>query len=158
MNELPDAELQFPNYWAVLKSLAPIMFMGALSGLAYGLKRIVLEETWKDKLVAVLVTSVPSGVVSCIFVLLLPLVIDQQLSPSVELGLAGIFGGMGTKGFDLLLKRFYNLIVVEGSKVSRSALCRDNPELPECQGDTEVLAAAPAHKKRKGHSNPKISG
>lgn len=103
------------DYWGILKSLVPIMLVGSLSGLAYGLKRIMLEETLGDKFVALLLTVIPSGVVSCIFILLLPFIFGHDFPPDVQLGLAGVCGGMGTKGFDLLMRRLYNLSVVENT-------------------------------------------
>ena len=115
------------DYWDILKSLLPIMLVGALSGFAYGLKRILLEQTVGDKVVALLLATVPSGVVSCVFILLLPFVFGHEFSPEVQLGLAGVCGGMGTKGFDLLMKRFYNLVVVENHRVT-SGSARPAPQ------------------------------
>lgn len=102
-----------PSYLEVIASVWPLAIAGIVSAMALNLKKAMREDTVKNRIAALLVTSIPSAVVSVGVVLLLPLVLadTSKVTPSVELGIAVVCGGLGTKVFDMWLRSKLNLII-----------------------------------------------
>ena len=102
-----------PSYLEVIASVWPLAIAGILSAMALNLKKAMREDTVKNRIAALLVTSIPSAVVSVGVVLLLPLILadTSKVTPSVELGIAVVCGGLGTKVFDMWLRSKFNLII-----------------------------------------------
>ena len=102
-----------PNYLEVIISVWPLAIAGILSAMALNLKKAMREDTVKDRIAALFITSIPSAVVSVGIVLLLPLILadTSKVTPSVELGIAVVCGGLGTKVFDMWLRSKFNLII-----------------------------------------------
>lgn len=106
---------QAPSYLAILGSIWPLAIAGIVSAMALNLKKAMKEDNLRDRIAALLVTSVPSAVVSVGVVLLLPLILNDtsKVTPAVELGIAVVCGGLGTKVFDMWLRSKFNLIIKE---------------------------------------------
>lgn len=106
---------QAPSYLAIIGSIWPLAVAGILSAMALNLKKAMKEDNVRDRIAALLVTSVPSAVVSVGVVLLLPLLLKDtsNITPAVELGIAVVCGGLGTKVFDMWLRAKFNLIIKE---------------------------------------------
>ena len=102
-----------PSYLEVIASVWPLAIAGILSAMALNLKKAMREDTVKNRIAALLVTSIPSAVVYVGVVLLLPLILadTSKVTPSVELGIAVVCGGLGTKVFDMWLRSKFNLII-----------------------------------------------
>lgn len=102
-----------PNYLEVIITVWPLAIAGILSAMALNLKKAMREDTVKDRIAALFITSIPSAVVSVGIVLLLPLILadTSKVTPSVELGIAVVCGGLGTKVFDMWLRSKFNLII-----------------------------------------------
>ena len=102
-----------PDYLEVIISVWPLAIAGILSAMALNLKKAMREATVKDRIAALFITSIPSAVVSVGIVLLLPLILadTSKVTPSVELGIAVVCGGLGTKVFDMWLRSKFNLII-----------------------------------------------
>lgn len=111
---MPNPE-QTPTYLTIIGSIWPLAVAGVLSAMALNLKKAMKEDNVRDRIAALLVTSIPSAVVSVGVVLLLPLIIadTSKITPSVELGFAVVCGGLGTKVFDMWLRSKFNLIIKE---------------------------------------------
>lgn len=103
------------TYIDVIASIWPVAIAGVVSAMALNLKKAMKEATFRDRIAALLVTSVPSAVVSVGAVLLLPLLLSDtdKVTPSVEMGIAVVCGGLGTKVFDMWLRSKFNLIIRE---------------------------------------------
>ena len=112
MNDMPDPK-DAADFLAVFTTFWPLALVGALAGLARGFRRICREETWKERLLSLVITVVPSAAVSFIGVLCLPLVFDEPVSVNVQVGIAGLLGGLGTQTFNLLLRMIFKLSVVD---------------------------------------------
>lgn len=112
MNDMPDPK-DATEFLSVFTTFWPLALVGALAGLARGFRRICREETWKERLLSLVITVVPSAVVSFIGVLCLPLVFDEPISVNVQVGIAGLLGGLGTQTFNLLLRMIFKLSVVD---------------------------------------------
>lgn len=112
MNDMPDPK-DATDFLSVFTTFWPLALVGALAGLARGFRRICREETWKERLLSLVITVVPSAVVSFIGVLCLPLVFDEPVSVNVQVGIAGLLGGLGTQTFNLLLRMVFKLSVVD---------------------------------------------
>lgn len=112
MNDMPDPK-DAADFLAVFTTFWPLALVGALAGLARGFRRICREETWKERLLSLVITVVPSAVVSFIGVLCLPLVFDGPVNVNVQVGIAGLLGGLGTQTFNLLLRMIFKLSVVD---------------------------------------------
>lgn len=112
MNDMPDPK-DATDFLSVFTTFWPLALVGALAGLARGFRRICCEETWKERLLSLAITVVPSAVVSFIGVLCLPLVFDEPVSVNVQVGIAGLLGGLGTQTFNLLLRMIFKLSVVD---------------------------------------------
>ena len=112
MNDMPDPK-DAADFLAVFSPFWPLALVGALAGLARGFRRICREETWKERLLSLVITAVPSAVVSFIGVLCLPLVFDGPVNVNVQVGIAGLLGGLGTQTFNLLLRMIFKLSVVD---------------------------------------------
>lgn len=106
---------QAPSYLTIIGSIWPIAIAGIVSAMALNLKKAMKEDNIRDRIAALLVTSIPSAVVSVGVVLLLPLILadTSKITPSVELGFAVVCGGLGTKVFDMWLRSKFNLIIKE---------------------------------------------
>lgn len=102
-----------PDYLEVIITVWPLAIAGILSAMALNLKKAMREDTVKDRIAALFITSIPSAVVSVGIVLLLPLILadTSKVTPSVELGIAVVCGGLGTKVFDMWLRSKFNLII-----------------------------------------------
>ena len=102
-----------PTYVEIFMSVWPIALAGVLSAMALNLKKAMKEDTVRDRIASLLVTSIPSAVVSVGVVLLLPLILADagKITPSVEMGIAVVCGGLGTKVFDMWLRSKFNLII-----------------------------------------------
>lgn len=103
-----------PSYLDVLASMWPIAVAGVLAAMAINLKKAMKEDTVRSRIASLLVSSVPSAVVSVGVVLLLPLLMpagSQPVTPSIEVGIAVVCGGLGTKVFDMWLRAKFNLII-----------------------------------------------
>lgn len=102
-----------PDYLEVIITVWPLAIAGILSAMALNLKKAMREATVKDRIAALFITSIPSAVVSVGIVLLLPLILadTSKVTPSVELGIAVVCGGLGTKVFDMWLRSKFNLII-----------------------------------------------
>lgn len=112
MNDMPDPK-DAADFLAVFTTFWPLALVGALAGLARGFRRICREETWKERLLSLVVTVVPSAAVSFIGVLCLPLIFDEPVSVNVQVGIAGLLGGIGTQAFNILLRMIFKLSVVD---------------------------------------------
>lgn len=117
-NEFDMMEQQPPvreaaDYLQVLQAIWPLGFVGMLAGLVRGFKMISRERTIYDKLLSLVVATVSGGTVAMVGILLLPLVFENHFSEGVELGIAGILGGLGTKGFDLVVRKVFKLSIVD---------------------------------------------
>lgn len=106
------------TYLDVIRTMWPIAAVGMGAAFARGFKQIMLEQDWEHRLFAVLVTCVPSAAFSVIGVLLLPLCMPESLTitPEIQVGIAGLLGGWGTKVFDIMMRRALKLSVVELSE------------------------------------------
>lgn len=102
-----------PDYLEVIITVWPLAIAGILSAMALNLKKAMREDTVKARIAALFITSIPSAVVSVGIVLLLPLILadTSKVTPSVELGIAVVCGGLGTKVFDMWLRSKFNLII-----------------------------------------------
>lgn len=111
----PPASEQITSYMDVLRVVWPIALAGVLSAMALRLKDAMRESTVSERVTALLVTSIPSAVVSVGVVLLLPLLLPNadKITPSVEMGIAVVCGGLGTKVFDMWLRSKFNLVIRE---------------------------------------------
>ena len=112
MNDMPDPK-DAADFFAVFSTFWPLALVGALAGLARGFRRICREETWKERLLSIVITVIPSAIVSFIGVLCLPLVFDEPVSVNVQVGIAGLLGGLGTQTFNLFLRMIFKLSVVD---------------------------------------------
>lgn len=112
MNDMPDPK-DAADFLSVFSTFWPLALVGALAGFARGFRRICQEETWGSRFLSLLVTVVPSAVVSFIGVLCLPLVFDEPLSVNVQVGIAGLLGGIGTQAFNIILRMVFKLSVVD---------------------------------------------
>ena len=112
MNDMPDPH-DAADFLTVFKTFWPIAVVGGVAGFARGFKNICREETWSARLISLLVTVIPSAAVSFIGVLCLPLVFDDPVSINVQVGIAGLLGGVGTQAFNLLLRMIFKLSVVD---------------------------------------------
>lgn len=101
------------DYLQVLQAIWPLGFVGMLAGLVRGFKTISHERTLYDKLLSLVVAMISGGTVAVVGILLLPLIFDGHLSEGIELGIAGILGGLGTKGFDLVVRKVFKLSIVD---------------------------------------------
>lgn len=103
------------TYLDVVHTMWPIALVGMGAAFARGFKQIMLEQDWEHRLFALLVTCVPSAAFSVIGVLLLPLCMPESLriTPEIQVGMAGLLGGWGTKVFDIMTRRALNLSIVE---------------------------------------------
>lgn len=112
MNDMPEPH-DAADFLTVIKTFWPLAVVGGVAGFARGFKNICREETWGARFVSLLITVVPSAVVSFIGVLCLPLVYDGAVSVNVQVGIAGLLGGLGTQAFNLLLRMVFKLSVVD---------------------------------------------
>lgn len=117
-NEYDMMEQQPPvreaaDYLQVLQAIWPLGFVGMIAGLVRGFKMISRERTIYDKILSLVVSAVSGGTVAVVGILLLPLVFENHFHQSVELGIAGILGGLGTKGFDLVVRKVFKLSIVD---------------------------------------------
>lgn len=101
------------DYLQVLQAIWPLGFVGMFAGLVRGFKMISRESTTWDKLLSLVVAMVSGGTVAVVGILLLPLIFEGHFSEGVELGIAGILGGLGTKGFDLVVRKVFKLSIVD---------------------------------------------
>lgn len=111
----PPASEQLTSYMDVLKVVWPLALVGVLSAMALRLKDAMKESTASERVVSLLVTSIPSAVVSVGAVLLLPLLLSDagKITPSIEIGVAVVCGGLGSKVFDMWLRNKFNLVIRE---------------------------------------------
>ncbi len=106
------------TYLCIMRTMWPIALVGMMVAFATGFKNIAMEKTWRDKLTAVLVTCIPSAAFSVLGVLLLPYALaGTNITPELEIGMAGVLGGWGSKVFDLILKKVFGLSIVENNNV-----------------------------------------
>lgn len=103
------------TYVDVVLTMWPIALVGMGAAFARGFKQIMLEQDWEHRLFALLVTCVPSAAFSVVGVLLLPLCMPESMhiTPEIQVGMAGLLGGWGTKVFDIMMRRALKLSVVE---------------------------------------------
>lgn len=106
------------TYLDVVRTMWPIALVGMGAAFARSFKQIMLEQDWEHRLFALLVTCVPSAAFSVVGVLLLPLCVPETLhiTPEIQVGMAGLLGGWGTKVFDIMMRRALKLSVVELSE------------------------------------------
>ena len=99
------------GYLDILHILWPIAVVGFFSACAFRLRDVLKEDTFGKALLSLFVSCIPAAVISCAVVLLLPYLFPSFAgsSPATELGLAIITGGMGTKAFDIWIRKKLNL-------------------------------------------------
>lgn len=117
MNDMPDPH-DAADFLTVFKTFWPIAVVGGVAGFARGFKNICREATWGARLMSLLVTVIPSATVSFIGVLCLPLIFDDSVSINMQVGIAGLLGGLGTQAFNLLLRMIFKLSVVDLSDLA----------------------------------------
>ena len=108
----PHAVQRLSAYLDTFFVIWPVLLVGMFSGFAIKLTYICKEQTLGAKIAMLFVTIFPSGVASCIGVLLLPL-LAKDVEPGVEIGIAGILGGLGAKGFDLMVRKVLKLTLTD---------------------------------------------
>lgn len=104
-----------PEYLDIMASVWPLALAGIAAAMALNLKKAMKEATAKDRIASLLITSIPSAVVAVGAVLLLPLLLSDasKVTPALEMGIAVVCGGLGTKVFDMWLRAKFNLIIRE---------------------------------------------
>lgn len=117
MSQIPEPPVS-PDFWAMLKAFWPLALIGGLAGLARGFKKVCAEETWDARLIAFLLSTIPSAIVAFIGAMCIPFFFDKQTDPAIQIGIAGILGGLGTKSFDMLIRKVFRLSVVDLSDPS----------------------------------------
>lgn len=128
--QIPEEVITSPkSYWGVLWALLPVAICGGIAGGIRFIKTAHGEKTHKDKLWSLFFSVFYSGFIALVGIMIMPLVVSVPLNERMELGLACILGGLGTKSIDILLRKVFGLSITE------------------LQGDDE-----------KSHSNPKSEG
>lgn len=124
---MPDGEFVMPSsqlqtetdiivtYLDIVRTMWPIAAVGMLAAFARGFKQIMLEQDWEHRILAILVTCIPSAAFSVVGVLLLPLCLPSNIviTPEIQVGMAGLLGGWGTKIFDIVMRRVLRLSIIE---------------------------------------------
>ena len=111
---IPEEVMERPHdYWGVLWSVAPLAVCGGISGGFRFLKTISCESGRREKLWSLLFAVFYSGFIGIVGVLLMPIVFNTPLTDKMEIGLACVFGGLGTKSIDMLLRKIFNLSITD---------------------------------------------
>ena len=110
--EHPD---RVSEYLDIVKNIWPLALMAFGVALAMGARRIkhgYLQRTPLRIAENLLFSSILTGALAVIVVVLLPVVIDQP-SREMEIGVALGIGIFGVKGLDLICRRLFRLSVVD---------------------------------------------
>lgn len=105
---------RYADYVAILKSIWPLAFMGALAGFSRSMKVIFREDTPLHIFMAFCITTIPSAVTGVVAVFLIPYFCDpKSITAELQLGIAAVAGGVGTRTFDHIIRRLFHLAVTE---------------------------------------------
>lgn len=111
---IPEEVIERPHdYWGALWSLAPLAVLGGIAGGIRFMKTVSCESGRREKLWSLLFAVFYSGFIGVVGVMLMPFVFDTPLTDKMEIGLACVFGGLGTKSIDMLLRKLFNLSITD---------------------------------------------
>ncbi len=111
---IPEEVMERPHdYWGVLWSLAPLAVFGGIAGGIRFMKAVSCESGRREKLWSLLFAVFYSGFIGVVGVMLMPFVFDTPLTDKMEIGLACVFGGLGTKSIDMILRKLFNLSITD---------------------------------------------
>lgn len=96
----------------VLLDFWPIAVVGAVAGVVRGMRKIACEHTLQDKLYTLIFAALSGGGMAFTGTLCLPLIFGYTPSVEMQVGLAGLLGGMGNQIFSIILRKVFKLKIV----------------------------------------------
>lgn len=112
----PDCSIstRYADYVAILTSIWPLALMGALAGFSRSMRVIFREDTALHIFMAFCISTIPSAVTGVVAVFLIPYILSpDHITAELQLGVAAVAGGVGTRAFDHIIRRLFHLAVTD---------------------------------------------
>lgn len=100
----PGSGKEAGTYWLELLGLWPLIIIGGIMAVITNLRKLSEMPSKKRIPIELFITFVIGAGAALVAVGILPLVFGD-ISPKIEIGVAGLAGSFGQKSFDLIVKR-----------------------------------------------------